>query len=69
MRATPISVKDYFRKEISKANRPQVDDRLKYTSMNFLKSTEMKQMDIVQKTVQPQRHTSIEQKKQKMEFK
>ena len=65
MRANPILVEDYFRKEVSKINRPQEDDELSeltdhLTLLNqceHLSDLEMKNTDIIPKTTQHPMHT------------
>ena len=68
MRATPTAAKDYLRKEISKANRPQIDNLLNelidyFSQINkqkHLKNMAKQVKDMVPKTMKSQRHTCTE---------
>ena len=64
-KATLISAEYCLRKEMSKTNRPQADDKLidHFAQINKheqLHNTEMEERDTVPKTMQPPRHLNIE---------
>ena len=61
LRATPISVEDYLRKEMSNANRCKPIHCFAQINMDDeCHNMEMEEKGIIPKTMQPPRHVSIE---------